>query len=106
MSEPGLVLVHDGGDAGVEIAVNFGIFAGREATQAEIERLGEALVPELETVDIVSEQRYRFDRQMEGTVYQVRVEAPRLDTERRDRVVEAVEAWARDCIAERRLMAP
>ena len=45
---------------GLEIRVNFGIFAGREATQAEIEELGNALLPEIGTAEISSENRYEF----------------------------------------------
>ena len=47
--EPELAFVTRTHDApGLEIRVNFGIFAGREATPAELEELAHALVPELE----------------------------------------------------------
>ena len=44
---------------GLEIRVNFGMFAGREATAAEIEELGAALLPEIGHAQISSEKRLR-----------------------------------------------
>ncbi|MGH3045700.1 MAG: hypothetical protein ACRDNC_01675, partial [Gaiellaceae bacterium] len=77
MSQPTLVFVADAeGDADLELVVNFGIFAGREATPAEVERLAHALLEELESVEIICEQRYEFDREVEATVYRIRVELP------------------------------
>lgn len=86
-----------------EIVVNFGVFAGREVTQAEIDRLAQQLLEELESFEIVSEQRHQIDRSMEASVHQVRIagaEGRRLD----EVVVGHVEAWAKDCIAERNLL--
>lgn len=86
-----------------EVVVNFGVFAGREVTQAEIDRLAQQLLEELESFEIVSEQRHQIDRSMEASVHQVRIasaEGQRLDEE----LVEQIEAWARDCIAERNLL--
>jgi hypothetical protein len=86
-----------------EVVVNFGVFAGREVTQAEIDRLARQLLEELESFEIVSEQRHRIDHSMEASVHQVRIagaEGRRLDAT----LVERVEAWARDCIAERNLL--
>jgi hypothetical protein len=86
-----------------EVVVNFGVFAGREVTQAEIDRLAQQLLEELESFEIVSEQRHRIDHSMEASVHQVRIagaEGRRLDAT----LVERVEAWARDCIAERNLL--
>ncbi len=99
------VFVNQRDDGGAEVLVNFGMHAGREATQAEIERLGHELIRHTEVVDVVCEQRYRFDRERELAVYQVRVETP-ADDAVRDAVVDAIDAWARDCVAERRLMTP
>ena len=86
-----------------EIVVNFGVFAGREVTQAEIDRLAQQLLEELESFEIVSEQRHQIDRSMEASVHQVRIagaEGRRLD----EGVVGQVEAWAKDCIADRNLL--
>ena len=103
MSDPTLVFVNEG-DGGVEVVVNFGVFSGREATPAEIERLAQALLAELESVEIVCEQRFRFDRQTEGTVYQVKVALPEAEARRLETVADAAESWARDCIAERSVL--
>ena len=102
MEEPELILVADDG----AIVVNFGVFSGREATPAELDRLAHELLKDVTAGEIVAEQRLRFDRRMEGAVYQVRVEIPPEQVDRRDTVVRTVENWAQSCIAERRLMAP
>lgn len=102
MEEPELILVNDNG----EIVVNFGVFSGREATPAEIDRLARELLADVDAGEIVAEQRLRFDRQMEGAVYQVRIAIPSWQEDRRDAVITTVEDWARACIAERRLAAP
>jgi hypothetical protein len=104
MTDPTLVLVNE--DAGrIELVVNFGLFAGRDATPAEIDRLAEALLPDVEPLEIVCEQRYEFDREREAKVYQVRISVAD-DGELRDSLVEAVEEWVNDCIADRRLLSP
>jgi hypothetical protein len=89
------------------VVCNFGVHAGREATPAEIDRLGVALLDELELIDVVSERRYRFDRERAAAVYQVRVELPAGTQPQQIPAVEgAVESWARDCLDERRLVTP
>jgi hypothetical protein len=94
-------------DGQMTVVCNFGVHAGREATPAEIDRLGTALLDDLEPIDVVSERRYSFDREGAAAVYQVRVELS-ADTarERVPAVVGTVEAWARDCLDERRLVTP
>jgi hypothetical protein len=56
-----------------EVVVNFGVFAGREVKQAEIDRLAQQLLEELESFEIVSEQRHQIDHSMEVSVHQVRI---------------------------------
>ena len=81
-----------------EIRINFGILAGREATPAEIDELGRALLAIVSDVSIVAEQHYEMGRGHEAVVHLVKVE---LDGEIGDgveeRVVEAAERWARAC---------
>jgi hypothetical protein len=92
-----------------EIRVNFGVFAGREATAAELDDLAHALIREVGEISIVSEQRHEVSEDVEASVHQVRVELDdaRLpaDADERealvDRLVAAADAWARACIAER-----
>lgn len=90
----------------LEIRVNFGMFAGREVTPAEIDELAAALVPEIGEVAIVAEQRLEAAEGVEATVHQVRVEIPgehlpepgdHLE-ETRQRLLDAVESWARASI--------
>lgn len=105
MGDPALVFVNEEAE-GLELVVNFGLFAGREATPAEVDRLAEVLLPDLDSIEVICEQHYRFDRRMETTVYQVRVVVPPEDADLRDSILETVEEWARDCIAEGRLLSP
>ena len=94
---------------GLEIRVNFGIFAGREATQAEIEELGSALLPEIGIAEITSENRYEIGPDSEAEVHQVRIEVPSevlpdddfAIGELAGRLVAIAERWANECIAER-----
>jgi len=94
---------------GLEIRVNFGIFAGREATAAEIDDLATRLLPEIGEVTIVAEQRHELSEGAEAALHQVRVEVqpanlPDDPGEREslaERLVEACNLWARRTIDER-----
>jgi hypothetical protein len=94
---------------GLEIRVNFGVFAGRDATPAEIDDLAHTLVAELDDVSVVSEQRHEVGEDVEASVHQVRVdvadESLPADRDEREelceRLLELVEEWARGCIADR-----
>jgi hypothetical protein len=95
--------------AGLEIRVNFGVFAGRDATTAELEELGKLLVPEAGEISIVGEQRHEMSEDAEVVLHQVRVAiAPENvpdGAERKafcERLVTLAEIWARQCINERR----
>ena len=93
----------------IEVCVNFGVFAGREATAAEIERLAEWLLDEVGEVSIISEDRHEIDANVEASVHQVRIEVaadrvPPAGPERESvlkRLVERAEYWAHTCVAER-----
>ena len=95
--------------AGLEIRVNFGVFAGRDATTAELEELGKLLVPEAGEVSIVGEERHQLTEDAEIVLHQVRVaippdSVPAEHPKRKDfceRVVTLAEIWARQCINER-----
>ena len=60
--------------AGVEVRVNFGVFAGRRATPAEIDELAKALLPKVGEVAIVAEERHEIAEDSEVSLNQVRVE--------------------------------
>jgi hypothetical protein len=104
VSQPPLVFAGAAeGDADLELVVNFGVFSGREATPAEIERLARRLLEELDSIEIICEQRYEFDREMEATVHRIRIELPPGTAGRTVALRGLVEEWAEDCIEERRL---
>ena len=92
----------------IEVRVNFGIFAGREVTAAEIDELARILLPEVRSISIVSEQRHEFDAAVEGLVHQVRIEvATDALPDGADvaslgaRLATLAEHWAEGCISER-----
>jgi hypothetical protein len=95
--------------SGLEIRVNFGVFAGRDATSAELEELGKLLVPEAGEVSIIGEQRHEISGDAEVVLHQVRVSVspeivPNDPAERKElceRLVTLAEIWARQCINER-----
>jgi hypothetical protein len=95
--------------AGLEIRVNFGVFAGREATPAEIDDLARRLLPEVGEVTIVAEQRHELSEDVEASLHQVRVEIgdDRLPDDADDleslseRLLGAVDLWARRAIEAR-----
>jgi hypothetical protein len=92
--------------AGLEIRVNFGVFAGRDATTAELEELGRLLVPEAGEVSVVGEERHELAGDVELVLHQVRVVLPpeAVPTDRgerarfSERLVTLAEIWARQCI--------
>ncbi|MFL5921451.1 MAG: hypothetical protein ACJ75Q_05695 [Gaiellaceae bacterium] len=94
---------------GVEVRVNFGVFAGRAATPAEIDELAKALLPKVGEVAIVAEERHEIGEASEASLNQVRIEVspehlPNDEHELDElcgRLVESAERWAQDCIAER-----
>jgi hypothetical protein len=99
--------VHHHDPPGIEVRVNFGVFAGRDATPAEIDRLAEWLLDEVGEVSIISEERHEIDANVEASVHQVRIEisADRLPdgdiAELESRILERAEHWAHVCVAER-----
>ena len=107
--EPALAfVVPESPQAAVELRVNFGVFAGREATQAELEALGHELLDKIANVSIVAERHYEIGSDAEAAVHQVRIavldEALPGDQdlgELRGRLLEVTERWARLCIADR-----
>ena len=101
--------VHEHEPPALEVRVNFGMFAGREATPAEIDELATQVLEKVGSVSIVSEERHEIDAHSEAAVHQVRIEvgADSLPEERRSReelagrLIETAERWAGACIADR-----
>jgi len=84
------------GHAGRRLVVNFGVYSGREATEAEIYRLAQSLLDELGSVEIVAERRYEVAADVEATVHQVYVEVPHTAVGQEDRLISLVEDWAEE----------
>jgi hypothetical protein len=101
--------VHEQHPPALEVRVNFGMFAGREATPAEIDDLASQLLEKIAPVSIVSEERHEIDEHSEAAVHQVRIEVnsdslpdePSRREELAGRLIETAERWATACIAER-----
>jgi hypothetical protein len=110
MTEPQIAFAAEIGEPpGLEIRINFGVFAGRDATAAELDDLAKELVPEVGEVSIVAEQRHEISEDVEVSLHQVRVEVSEdqlpPDGPERDvltgRLLERAQRWAQACIAER-----
>jgi hypothetical protein len=105
--EPAIsLLVREHDEPGIEIRVNFGVFAGRHATPAEIDELALALREFAPSFAIVSEERHEFGDAVEASVHQVVVEVPQeVAGEERallaEQIVFAANGWALECIASR-----
>ena len=70
-------------DPALEVRINFGVFAGRHATPAEIDDLARAIHQELDTFTIVAEQRHEFAGEMEAALHQVVIEVGRASCRER-----------------------
>jgi len=94
------VTAHDG--SRLELLVNFGILTGREATQAEIDRLARIITPTPDRLAIAAERRHEY---AEGTETVVNLVSVETDAEPDDipRLLELCEAWAAECAADRHL---
>ena len=107
VDEPAIsLLVRKQENPGIEVRVNFGVFAGRQATPAEIDELAAALKNSVPAFAIVSEERHEFAQDVEASVQQVVVEVPQeLAGEEPELLAEqiflAANGWALGCIAVR-----
>lgn len=101
MVDDAIALVRTDGDGNLEVSVNFGILAGRNATPAELEELGRRLVADAGDVSVVSEDRFELGVHSEAEVHQVRIEVDGCAEALRARVVATAERWARACAADR-----
>jgi hypothetical protein len=86
----------------VQIRVNFGMVAGREATLAEIDDLARAVLREVDQITIVAERRHVYADGTEAMLHQVAIELDELPNDP-DRLVEIADRWARACFASRHL---
>jgi DNA-binding IscR family transcriptional regulator len=90
----------------LEVRVNFGVYAGRNATAAEIDDLARALRPELSNFTVIAEARHEFGNDVETSLHQVVIEvdssyADDLSEAICERIVATADRWANACIASR-----
>jgi len=95
---------HD--DPGIEIRINFGLFAGRHATPAEIDELAATLREFVPEFSIVAEERHEFAHDVEAALHQVviGVSHEHIGDEPdflAGQMVRAANTWALDSIASR-----
>jgi hypothetical protein len=92
----------------LELTANFGIFAGREASRDDVDKLGEALLALVSGVTIFAGRRYEFaSGAAEVAAYEVTIrfptfilpEEPAEHAALVDKLLETVGLWARDCAA-------
>ena len=98
--------VRDRETPALEVRVNFGVFAGRNATQAEIDDLAGGLNEEVGSFAILAEERHEFANGVESSVRQIVIEvSPEYAGSDVDdlcqRVMARTELWAAACIRER-----
>jgi hypothetical protein len=105
--EPAIsLLTREWDEPGVEVRVNFGVFAGRHATPAEIDELAMALRELAPSFAIVSEERHEFGDAVEAAVHQVVIEVHQEHggvepDEMGEQIVLIANNWALECIASR-----
>jgi hypothetical protein len=101
-----LVITHETRPSpAMQFLVNFGVFAGREATRLEMERLAARLLRTLPAVTVCAERRLEASGHSFAELHQVRVEIDRAlpageeDVESlRLQLAAEIEEWARDCL--------
>jgi adenylosuccinate lyase len=98
--------VHGREAAALEVRVNFGVFAGRNATQAEIDDLARGLQEIVASFAVIAEERHEFGNDVEASARQIVIEiaAEYVDSELdtlAERIVARAEQWAKTCIRER-----
>lgn len=107
MTEPSIAFrVHEHVGPALEVRVNFGVFAGRNATDAEIDDLARSLNDVVESFAIVAVERHEFGSAVETSVRQIVIEvADEYVADDADvmceRIVARAEQWAADSIRSR-----
>ena len=107
LNDPAISLrVQEHEEPGIEVRVNFGVFAGRHATPAEIDELAAALREFVPEFTVVAEERHEFADDVEAALHQVVVEVPQehaggAPDVLAEKIVLAANGWALECIASR-----
>jgi hypothetical protein len=105
--EPAVALrVRTREEPGIEVRINFGVFAGRAVTPAEIDELARRVRDLVPAFAIVAEDRHEFGGAVEASVHQVVIDVrsehadPEADV-LAERIVLVANGWALDCIESR-----
>lgn len=107
MVEPEAVLTWETRPApALEFTVNFGVFAGREASPRELERLTEVLLPLVPWLTVTSEQRSEIGADVSVTLHLVRVgiDNDALPSDQPDvealrvKIADTIKAWLERCL--------
>ena len=105
--EPNIAFrVREHDEPACEIRVNFGVFAGRNVTPAEIDDLATELRDAVASFTVVAEDRHEFGDSVEASLHQVVIEVAREFVGERPeqlcaQLVAAADEWAQTCIAAR-----
>ena len=93
--------VHEHERPGIEVRVNFGVYASRGATPAEIDDLAHALRSEVDAFTIVGEERHEFEGDVEASLHQVVITVSKGSDELAGVIVGIAAQWAEACFAVR-----
>ena len=94
--------VRSAADGAIEIVVNFGPLSGREATLAEVDRLGRRLLETAERVQVNAVRSHDMSPESETIVHQIVVKAVAASAQASG-LRGLCETWAAECAAERSL---
>jgi hypothetical protein len=104
--DPAIAFRVDPHEPALEVRVNFGVYAGRNATAAEIDDLAHALRSEISAFAVIAEARHEFGNDVETALHQVVIQVDKQDgldlaAGAADRIIEIANRWAAACIASR-----
>ena len=100
--DPTTAFIRSGAPGAIEIVVNFGPLSGREATQAEVDRLARRLLATAGEVRVHAVRTHDMSETSESIVHQVVVEAVAAAGDA-EALRDVCETWAAECAAERSL---
>ena len=100
--DPTTAFIRSDAAGAIEIVVNFGPLSGREATQAEVDRLARRLLQSAEEVRVHAVRTHDMSETSESIVHQVVVEVV-AGAGAAEALRDICEAWAAECAAERSL---
>ncbi len=83
----------------IEVRVNFGVYANRGATPAEIDDLARVLRGEVDAFTIVGEERHEFEGDVEASLHQVVITVAEGSDDLAAVIVYIAARWAEACFA-------